>query len=318
MIKTIKVSNVAYLSYQMHFDSVVNKPISFGINNINLYNLMLVTADEKSDPAYMLFPFTLLSNLGTEYFHDLCVSIAQPNIISKIEIEFFYLDPTLHEYQLISYVLAVKQSGIVKELLNGYDIRNDASGKYATELPEVLSAYFQTYHSFNCINDLQVNRYFDISSEMVKTSKVFKTFLVDIFNYLGYVVNEVNCNEYNELYVVYKYASGKVTVEEDSELKIITALASVLFVVFIKTGIVYISNAQMVLPHESLVAFYEMISSKSIFRSKNDCQFILEESNEIYNFLYNTNFSISPLIENVQILKVIEHFKSTFVEWTRN
>lgn len=316
MIKSLKVSNVAHLSFQLHFNAKKEKEISFKINDSYLYNMLLLTCDDKSDPSYFLFPFTLLSYLGTEYFNELCFSVGSPVVESKIEIEFFYYNIDMSEHDLIKYVLVFNQHGIIKELLNDIDIRDNNSSKYATELPELITSYFQTYQHFNCLNEIQVNKYYSISVEMIKSSSTFKKFVVDFFNRLGYIVNDLFFDD-NELQLIYKYASGKVDVEYDNELKLITALASVLFVVFMKNGILYISNAIKVLPHESTVSFYEILSSHKALKRVN-CQFLVEERDDVFNFLYNSNFSFSPLIEDVQIIKVTEYLNTPIVEWKKN
>ena len=318
MIKTLKVSNIGYLSFQMHFDAKKDKNITFSINNTNLYNMMLVTCDDVSDPSYALYPFTLLSNLGTEYFADLCVAIIPPKVKSKIEVEFFYYDGSVNEYKLVNYIIVLSQEGIIKEILDDNELRTDKSGKFVSELPELLTTYFNSYKNFNCLNDIQVNKHFDISSEMIKISDVFKRFVVELFNYLGYIINDIFCDDTNDLSLVYKYTAGKVTIEDDKELKMIVSLASPLFMMFIKTGVLYISNIHKVLPYESTVRFYEMASCSKTFKEKNHCQFIIEEKSDIYDFLYKTDFVVSPIVEDVQIIKVIEFLNTPFVEWKKN
>jgi hypothetical protein len=317
MIKSLKVSNVANMSYQLHFNAEKQKEISFKISNFYLYNMLLLTCDDKSDPAYFIFPFSILNYLGTEYFNDLCFSVGSPKINSKIIIEFFYFNTEINDYEIINYILIFNQEGIVNEIFNDINLRTKDSSKYVSELPELILSYFQSYYFFNCMNDLQINKHYSISLEMIESSSIFKKFIIDFFNYLGYIINDIFIDN-EELYVIYKYSSGKIDVESDNELKLIVSLSSLIFIIFMRQGVFYLSNISKVLPHESTVLFYEMMSINDNFRRKNNCQFIIQESHEIFDFLYNSNFSINPIIEDTQIIKVIEYFNRPIVEWKRN
>jgi hypothetical protein len=318
MIKSIKVANIAYLSFQMHFDAKVNKKTTTKLNNENLYNMMLVTSENDLKATGILLSFVLLSYMNTEYFPDICKSVHCPNNNSKINIEFYYYDSEKSNYELVNYHLIFNENGIVKEILNDINIRTKNSGKFVPEIPEKLSDYFNNIFTFDCLNQIQVDKYFDISINMIKDFETYKLFLIDFFKYLGYNVNEIFFNDENELSVRFAYTSTSITIDEDKELKIIVSLCSIVFTVFIKTGMLYLSNLQSVLEHESLVRMFELISMNDSFTLHNNCQFIVEESSEIYTFLENSQFLFSPIIEDVQILKVTEFLKSTFVEWKKN
>jgi hypothetical protein len=318
MIKTIKVSNVAYLSYQMHFDAKIKRKTSTTIKDVNLYNMMLINSDDTADSSFMVFPFSLLSYLGTEYFVDICLSVSNEKINSEIFIEFYYFNSIEKDYDFITYHLIFNKNGITKEMLNDIDIRTKESGKFATELPQEICNYFNNFFSFNFLNDIQVNKYFEISSSMIREFDTFKHFTIDFFKYLGYTVSDIFFDNDQELNIKFAYTSNNISAEEDKELKIIISLCSVLFTVFIKTGTVYLSNLHEMLPQESLVRVFELMSISDAFMLHNNCQFVLEESNKIINFIDNSEFLYKPIVEDVQILKVTEFLNTFFVEWKKN
>lgn len=318
MIKTIKVANLGYLSFQMHFDAKVNKKITTKLNNDNLYNMMLVTSNSDSKGTGIMLTFVLLSYMNTQYFSDICRSVHCFNYNSEIYIEFYYYNTDKANYDLVKYHLIFNKNGIVKEILDDINIRKENSGSYVTELPEKLCDYFNNFFTFDCLNDIQIDKYFEISTSMIKEFETYKHFVVDFFKYLGYTVNDIFFNNDNELTIKFAYTSTSIAIEEDKELKIITSLSSLLFSVFIKTGLLYISNLQSVLPQESLVRVFELTSMNDAFSLHNNCQFIIDESYDIHTFLDNSQFLVSPIVEDVQILKLTEFLKSSFVEWKKN
>ena len=112
MIKTIKVSNVAYLSYQMHFDAKIKRKTSTTIKDVNLYNMMLINSDDTADSSFMVFPFSLLSYLGTEYFVDICLSVSNEKINSEIFIEFYYFNSIEKDYDFMYYQCSTNQDSV--------------------------------------------------------------------------------------------------------------------------------------------------------------------------------------------------------------
>jgi hypothetical protein len=63
---------------------------------------------------------------------------------------------------------------------------------------------------------------------------------------------------------------------------------------------------------------FELMSISDAFMLHNNCQFVLEESNKIKDFIDNSEFLYKPIVEDVQILKVTEFLNTFFVEWKKN